>query len=87
MKKISELFDELGFQKEGSSAVKEAFVKHLIRASTGHIVKTPTEASEKTIECIQNRFEKAPQKPSFHQLSFDFEQLEKPDSRPGSKVS
>lgn len=87
MKKLSELFEELGFQKEGSNAVKEAFVKHLIRASTGQVVRTPTEAANEATENIKNRIEKAPQKVPFQQLSFDFEQPEKPDSCPANKVS
>lgn len=43
MKKISELMDELGFDPEGSPAVKEAFIKYLIRQSEGVPVLTPTE--------------------------------------------
>ena len=34
---------ELGFNPNGSEAVKEAFIKHLIKASTGIQVQTPTE--------------------------------------------
>lgn len=43
MKKMSELMDELGFDPEGSSAVKEAFVKYLIKSSQGINVLTPAE--------------------------------------------
>ena len=43
MKKLSELMDELGFDPEGSAAVKEAFIKYLIKASAGVSVLTPTE--------------------------------------------
>jgi hypothetical protein len=43
MKKVSELMDELGFDPEGSPAVKEAFIKYLIKASEGVNVLTPTE--------------------------------------------
>ena len=43
MKKINDLMDELGFDPEGSPAVKEAFIKYLIKASEGVNVLTPTE--------------------------------------------
>ena len=36
MKKISELFNELGFNPEGSDEVKKAFVKNLIREAQRH---------------------------------------------------
>lgn len=34
---------DLGFNKEGSDSAKEAFIKYLIKQSTGHDVQTPTE--------------------------------------------
>lgn len=87
MKKVSELFEEIGFSKEGSNATKEAFIKHLIRVSTGQVVQTPTEAASKGVEKPKNLVEKPPKTTPFQQLSFDFPQDEKPDSRPASKVS
>ncbi len=34
---------DLGFNKEGFDSAKEAFIKYLIKQSTGHDVQTPTE--------------------------------------------
>ena len=65
MKKINQLMKELGFNEKGSDAVKEAFIKNLIKASTGVDIITP---SEKKI--IQNNPDKFLQFPN--QLSFDF---------------
>lgn len=65
MKKINELMKELGFNEKGSDAVKEAFIKNLIKASTGVDVVTPTEK-----KIIQNNPQKIVQFPN--QLSFDF---------------
>lgn len=67
MKKIDQLMAELGFKKEAPEGVKEAFIKHLIKASAGVNVMTPTEKKE---------IEASPEKVVlFHapqQLSFDF---------------
>ena len=43
MKKMNELMKDLGFNADGSDSVKEAFIKNLIKASTGISVLTPTE--------------------------------------------
>lgn len=43
MKKIGELMKEIGFNPKGSNAVKEAFVKNLIRQAYGQNVPTPSE--------------------------------------------
>ena len=42
MKKIGEIMEEMGFRKDASNSVKEAFIKHLIKNSTGVEIKTPT---------------------------------------------
>ncbi len=34
VKKVGDLFEELGFRKEGSDSVKRAFVENLVRAAT-----------------------------------------------------
>lgn len=57
--------NELGFNKEASTSSKEAFIKHLIKAATGHDVITPTEK-----KIIQNNPDKIIQFPK--QMSFDF---------------
>lgn len=46
MKKVGNIMQELGFKKDGPDSVKEAFIKHLIKASTGVNVVTPSEAKE-----------------------------------------
>ncbi len=46
MKKIGELMAEAGFNKNASTSVKEAYIKHLIRAAHGVNVITPSEKSE-----------------------------------------
>ena len=46
MKKVGDLMAELGFREDAPDSVKEAFIKHLIRASEGVEVQTPTEQKE-----------------------------------------
>lgn len=58
--------EEMGFRKDASESVKEAFIKHLIRNATGISVQTP---SEKRIDNPQNLGAKEGQ-----QLSFNFSQ-------------
>ena len=43
MKKVSDLMSELGFREDAPQSVKEAFIKHLIKAAEGIEVSTPTE--------------------------------------------
>ena len=35
MKRVGQLMQEMGFNKNAPDSVKEAFIKHLIRASEG----------------------------------------------------
>lgn len=56
---------ELGFNENGSDAVKEAFIKNLIKVSVGVDLITPTEK-----KIIQNNPDKIVEFPN--QLSFDF---------------
>lgn len=72
MKKAGDIMKEMGFNSQASDAAKEAFLKYLIKQSTGVNVLTPSEKKE-----IQNN----PQKivnfsNSNKQLSFDFTQDE-----------
>lgn len=47
MKKAAQVLKEMGFQEKGSEAVKEAFVRHLIKAATGYAVAPgPNERKE-----------------------------------------
>ncbi|WP_374034455.1 hypothetical protein ACES2I_00125 [Bdellovibrio bacteriovorus] len=67
MKKIDQLMAELGFNKNAPDSVKEAFIKHLIKASTGVSVPTPSEKKEMAAHPERIVQFKTPQ-----QLSFDF---------------
>lgn len=70
MKKLSELMDELGFDLEASPAVKEAFIKYLIKASEGVSVLTPTE--KKIISANPQKITALPEVQTYEQLSFGF---------------
>ncbi len=55
--------EEMGFRKDAPDSVKEAFLKHLIKNTTGVEIQTPTEKKQNHLaesEKIQG------------QLSFDF---------------
>ena len=69
MKKINDIMNEMGFNKDAPDSVKEAFIKHLIKASTGVDVITPTEK-----KIIQDNPDKIVQFPK--QMSFDFDENE-----------
>jgi hypothetical protein len=43
MKKIGDIMQEMGFRKNASDSVKEAFIKHLIKNAYGVEVQTPSE--------------------------------------------
>lgn len=80
MKKIDQLMQELGFNKNAPDSVKEAFIKHLIKASTGVNVMTPTEKKE-----IAENPERIVQFKTPQQLSFDFVE-ENPRPKSGRKA-
>ena len=62
MKRAGELMKEMGFREDASVGAQEAFLKHLIKASMGVDVKTPTEVrSEKSKQWTEQ------------QLSFDLD--------------
>lgn len=76
MKKIGEIMEEMGFRKDASDSVKEAFIKHLIKNATGVEIQTPTEKRIEQREAIKKEIGV--------QLAFDFTQDE---GRNGKKVS
>lgn len=77
MKKIDQLMAELGFNKNAPDSVKEAFIKHLIKASSGVNVITPSEKKEMAAHPEKIVQFKAPQ-----QMSFDFiEEQPRPSKR------
>lgn len=67
MKKIDRLMQELGFKQDAPDSVKEAFIKHLVKASTGVNIMTPSEKRE-----IEANPERVVFIQSSQQLSFDF---------------
>lgn len=81
MKKIDQLMAELGFNKNAPDSVKEAFIKHLIKASTGVNVVTPSEKKEMAANPERIVQFKTPQ-----QLSFDFVEDATPRPKSGKKA-
>lgn len=73
MKKIGQLMKDIGFNKNSSDSAKEAFIKYLIKQSTGVNVQTPTEK-----RIVQENPQKIVTFPK--QLEFDFIDTEE-DSR------
>lgn len=69
MKKVGDLMKDIGFTKEAPQGTKEAFIKHLIKASTGVSVETPTEKKlvENSAEKVSRLVSSLPE-----QLTFDF---------------
>lgn len=65
MKKVGQLMHDMGFNKNGSDSAKEAFIKFLIKQSTGVSVQTPTEK-----RIIQDNPQKILNFPT--QLTFNF---------------
>ena len=87
MKKIDQIMQEMGFKQDAPDSVKEAFIKHLIRASTGVTVTTPSEkdASFKVIERVNFSTAKKEKQNLPPQLAFDF--FEEKQSRYEKKSS
>jgi hypothetical protein len=63
MKKVSEIMQELGFNKDAPEGTKEAFVRHLIKISTG--VDTAAGPAERKEEQVRTAKKES-------QLSFNF---------------
>ncbi len=61
MKKVGDLFQELGFNEKASDDVKIAFIKNLVRAAYGVSIPGPSVP------------EKKPKRSVEEQLSFNFE--------------
>lgn len=69
MKKASQIMSEMGFNPNSSDSAKEAFIKYLIKQSTGVNVLTPTEK-----KVIQENPDKIVSF-SNQQLSFEFDEV------------
>lgn len=81
MKKIDQLMQELGFNKNAPDSVKEAFIKHLIKVSEGTNVTTPSEKKE----IIENP-DRIIQFKTPIQLSFGFVEDHNPRPKNGKKA-
>ena len=82
MKKIADIMKEIGFNKHGSDAVKEAFVKNLIKQAHGINVQTPSEKkiiAEHPGKIVSMTMSEKYSLPT--QLAFDFEEKSKISSR------
>jgi hypothetical protein len=84
MKKIGDIMAEMGFRKDAPEGVKEAFLKHLIKNTTGVELETPTEKRAK-LEAKNSPDEHRVKAQAVQpvQLSFLFSQ----DQDPSQKVS
>lgn len=71
MKKIGDLMKDMGFNPKSSASVQEAFIKHLIKASEGTDVITPSE--KKTIQDNPHKILNLKKENQFHQMSFNFD--------------
>lgn len=74
MKKMGQLMREIGFNPNSSTSVQEAFLKYLIRQSTGSYVQTPTE--KKLVEKLVT--ENVKMMPAQLAFAFDDEVVESP---------
>ena len=75
MKKLGDLMKEIGFNPKGSDAVKEAFVKNLIKQAYGTHVQTPSEKkiiSENPGKFVSLRSSEKYSDPL--QMTFDFDE-------------
>ena len=52
MKSVAEIMNELGFSHEASTETKEAFIRHLIKQTTGTLINTPSE--NRKIDSLEN---------------------------------
>lgn len=77
MKRLGQLMEEMGFNKDAADGAKEAFVKHLLRASEGVNVATPTEKRE-----IERSRERVVPLKRDAQLAFDFDATGTEDVKP-----
>ena len=87
MKKMDQLMAELGFNKNAPDSVKEAFIKHLIKASEGLNVVTPSEKKEmleNPERIVQFKMSIPVTAQAPQQMAFEF--IETITPRPGKKA-
>ncbi len=71
MKKVGDLFQELGFNVSASDDVKIAFIKNLVKAAYGVDVTGPSRPITTHIKKQEVRLQSEPK--NLEQLSFDFD--------------
>lgn len=75
VRKVGDIMKEMGFSKDSSPSVQEAFVRHLIKSAYGKDVRSPSQdlklVTEK--ELVQKPAEEKSKESA--QLSFDFAEL------------
>ena len=67
MKKIGDIMAEMGFRKDAPDSLKEAFIRHLIKSSTGADMPARTQEPEKKTELEKMKPLSEPE-----QLAFNF---------------
>lgn len=82
MRKIGDLMREAGFNSNAPDSVKEAYIKHLIKASGGVSFNTPSEKKE----MAENPQKVIPIKANL-QLAFDFDSADMPVLKDPKKAS
>ncbi len=90
MKKVGDLFEELGFRKEGSDSVKRAFIENLVKAAnesaiergqTPAQVATPVNVPRTTAKASTQAPVKTAKLPvNEQQLSFNFDEANGPET-------
>ena len=70
MKKVGDIMKEAGFNANSKDSVKEAYIKHLIKAATGTTIVTPSEQKE----INENPKKVLAIKPAIEQLVFAFDE-------------
>ena len=72
MKKVGDLFQELGFNEKGSDQVKIAFIKNLVRAAYGVELAGPKQAPQQSVKTT-TPIMKSESPKKLEQLSFDID--------------
>jgi len=76
MKRVGDLFKDLGFNESGSDDVKIAFIKNLIRSAYGVEIQGPSASQQKSHTTVLAKLQATnlnfDEPKTFEQLSFDF---------------
>ena len=78
MKKVGDLFEELGFRKDASEGVKRAFVENLVKAAAQTAMPKADQTMAAVVTPPRSKPNAKPGTKTEVQLSFDFASLEDP---------